>query len=231
MTRTRFGLAVLDMAGTTVADDGAVEDAFREALDVISASPTGSSAELALADPAAFIRQTMGQSKISVFTELFGGDVVVAEAANHAFETAFDRAIDLGDVTPLPGAVAAIRALQGAGIKVCLITGLSPASRDRIIVANKWEHLPDLVLSPIDAGRGRPWPDMVLTAVLRLAIDDVARVAVAGDSASDLEAGTRAGASVVAGVLSGVQSRQELEAAPHTHIIDSIADLPALLLG
>jgi len=44
-------------------------------------------------------------------------------------------------------------------------------------------------------------------------------------------AGTRAGASVVAGVLSGAHTRRELEDAPHTHIIDSVADLPALLLG
>ena len=231
MTRPTFGLAALDMAGTTVSDDGAVEDAFREALDATSASPSGASAALALADPAAYVRQTMGQSKIDVFTELFGGDTEVAERANLAFEAAFDRAIDLGDVAPLPGAVPAIRALQAAGIKVCLTTGFSPTTRQRILSAIGWDNLADLVLSPADAGRGRPWPDMILTAVVRLGIDDVAQVAVAGDTASDLVAGTRAGASVVAGVLSGAHTRRELEDAPHTHIIDSVADLPALLLG
>ena len=66
---------------------------------------------------------------------------------------------------------------------------------------------------------------MILTAVLRLRIDDVAEVAVVGDTTSDLLAGTRSGASVVVGVLSGAHAR-----APHTHLIDSVADLPGLLL-
>ena len=85
-------------------------------------------------------------------------------------------------------------------------------------------------LSPQDAGRGRPWPDMILHAVLQLRIDDVAEVAVVGDTASDLVAGTRAGASFVVGVLTGAHSRAELKEAPHTHIIESVVELPALLL-
>ncbi len=72
---------------------------------------------------------------------------------------------------------------------------------------------------------------MILTAVLRLEIEAVDDVAVAGDTVSDLVSGTRAGASVVAGVLTGAHSRSHLEAAPHTHIIDSIADLPGVLRG
>ena len=69
---------------------------------------------------------------------------------------------------------------------------------------------------------------MILSAVLRLGVDDVRQVAVAGDTASDLVAGTRAGAAVVAGVLTGAHTRAELGGAPHTHIIDSITDFPAL---
>jgi len=37
------------------------------------------------------------------------------------------------------------------------------------------------------------------------------------------------GAAVVAGVLTGAHTRAELERAPHTHIIASVADLPAIL--
>jgi phosphoglycolate phosphatase-like HAD superfamily hydrolase len=71
---------------------------------------------------------------------------------------------------------------------------------------------------------------MILTAVLRLRIDDVAEVAVVGDTSSDLLAGTRAGASLVIGVLSGAHTRAELARAPHTHVIGSVADLPDLVL-
>jgi phosphoglycolate phosphatase-like HAD superfamily hydrolase len=43
--------------------------------------------------------------------------------------------------------------------------------------------------------------------------------------------GRRSGASIVAGVLSGVHSRERLIKGGATHIIDSVADLPGLILG
>src|SRR5271165_6418925 len=62
-------LVVLDMAGTTVDDGGAVEEAFQRALDEV-----GLAAGNLAGDPADYIRRSMGQSKISVFSELLGGD-------------------------------------------------------------------------------------------------------------------------------------------------------------
>jgi phosphonatase-like hydrolase len=218
-------LVALDMAGTTVADDGAVEEAFQQALDAVDLT-----AGALRDDPHEYVRRTMGQSKITVFTELLGGDRHLAEQANAAFEAAFDQAVDRGEVAPMPGAESALTDLRRAGMRICLTTGFSPATRDRIIAALGWEGAIDLALSPADAGRGRPWPDMILTAVLRLRIDDVAEVAVVGDTASDLLAGHRSGASYVIGVLSGAHSRKELAQAPHTHLLASVADLPRLLL-
>jgi phosphonatase-like hydrolase len=219
-------MVALDMAGTTVADGGAVEEAFQRALDSMRLT----AGELR-ADPQEYVRRTMGQSKITVFTELLGGDRHRAEQANSAFEAAFDQAVDRGEVAAIPGAESAMRILRNAGMRICLTTGFSPATRDRIISALGWEGSVDLALSPADAGRGRPWPDMILTGVLRLRIDDVAEVAVVGDTSSDLLAGTRSGASLVIGVLSGAHSRAELARAPHTDVIDSVADLPELLLA
>ncbi len=218
-------MVAFDMAGTTVADAGAVEEAFQLALDAV-----GLTARDLRGEPRRYLRRTMGQSKIAVFTELLGGDRHRAEQANTAFEGAFDQAVERGEVEPMPGAEEAFTRLRDAGMRLCLTTGFSPVTRDRIVTALGWEGMVDLALSPVDAGRGRPWPDMILTAVLRLRIDDVAEVAVVGDTSSDLTAGTRAGASMVVGVLNGVHSRAELAAAPHTHLIGSVADLPALLL-
>jgi phosphonatase-like hydrolase len=223
---TPIRLVALDMAGTTVADGGAVEEAFQRALDVV-----GLTAGDLTEDPAAYVRRTMGQSKITVFTELLGGDRHRAEQANAAFELAFDHAVDRGEVSAIAGAEATLAVLREAGVRTCLTTGFSPATRDRIVAALGWEGAVDLTLSPADAGRGRPWPDMILTAVIRLHIDDVAQVAVVGDTSSDLLAGTRSGASLVAGVLTGAHTRHELGTAPHTHILDSVADLPDLVLG
>ena len=222
---TPIRLAALDMAGTTVADEGAVAEAFQSALDAV-----GLVAGDLMDDPGAYIRRTMGQSKITVFTELLGGDGHRAAQANEAFESAFDQAVDRGEVAALPGAEDAFAALRDGGVRICLTTGFSPATRDRILDALGWRGRVDLVLSPADAGRGRPWPDMILAAVLRLRIDDVAEVAVAGDTTSDLVAGSRSGASIVAGVLTGAHTRDELAEAPHTHLLNSIADFPALVL-
>jgi phosphoglycolate phosphatase-like HAD superfamily hydrolase len=54
-------------------------------------------------------------------------------------------------------------------------------------------------------------------------------VAVVGDTASDLEAGTRAGARAVVGVLSGAHDRTTLAAAPHTDLIDDVTELIGVL--
>jgi phosphonatase-like hydrolase len=224
----KITLVALDMAGTTVSDDGVVEQAFDRALAAVGGVPEPSP----VGDPKDFVRRTMGQSKIVVFTELFGGDGHRAARANAAFESAYDAAVDRGEVVALPGAVDTMAALRTAGVKVCLTTGFAPATRDRILAALGWDDdTVDLVLSPGDAGRGRPWPDMILTAVLRLGIDDVHQVAVAGDTASDLVAGWRAGAGIVAGVLTGAHGRSDLEAAPHTHILSGVADLSGLVLS
>jgi phosphoglycolate phosphatase len=217
-------LACLDMAGTTVSDDGTVEEAFTAAMDGEGIRPGTETFDTALA----YVRATMGQSKIVVFTEVFGGDGHTAQRANAAFELAYRTALAAGRVEPLPGAEATFERLAERGIKVCLTTGFSPVTRDAIIDALGWAGRVDLLLSPADAGRGRPYPDMILAAVIRLGIDDVAQVAVAGDTASDLLAARRAGAGVIAGVLSGAHGRAELESAPHTHIIDTIAQLPGI---
>ncbi len=84
-------LVVLDMAGTTVEDGGAVEEAFQRALDAV-----GLTAGTLAGDPGEYIRRTMGQSKINVFRELLGGDHHRAEQANDAFELAFDQAVERG---------------------------------------------------------------------------------------------------------------------------------------
>ena len=108
----------------------------------------------------------MGQSKIEVFRQILG-DEAAAQRANEAFEEHYAAAVAAGGVAPLPGAAEVIARAARAGIQVCLATG-SPRHQGRRIDALGWRPLIDLALSPADAGRGRPWPDMPLTALLRL---------------------------------------------------------------
>jgi phosphonatase-like hydrolase len=222
---SRFSVVCLDMAGTTVRDDNTVMEAFAAAIASRNLpAPAFSSAMK-------YARATMGQSKIEVFRRILGEEDA-ARAANAAFEKHYAGAVAAGAVSPMPGAVELFAACRAAGIKVCLCTGFAPVTRDAIADALGWRSLVDLFLSPADAGRGRPWPDMPLTALLRLGGDSVASLAVAGDTPADVESGLRAGAGLVAGVLSGDSARADLEAVPAATglagtplILDSVAGL------
>jgi phosphonatase-like hydrolase len=216
-------LAVLDMAGTTVADDGLVEQAFTAAIGAQGIEPGTPQYERMIEH----VRATMGESKITVFRALLDREEA-AQEANNAFEGAYSSLI--GGLKPIDGAEDAIRQLQDAGIKVCLTTGFSETTQHRILTALGWQQLADLTLCPAQAGRGRPYPDMVLRALLELRADGVQNVAVAGDTAYDMATGIRAGAGIVAGVLTGAHGKQQLDAAGATHVLESVRDLPGLLL-
>jgi len=170
----------------------------------------------------------MGQSKIVVFRAIFG-DEDRAQAANAAFETTYDSLIDQGLAEPIPGAEKAITTLREAGIKVALTTGFSRSTQDKLLVALGWESLADLTLSPAEAGRGRPYPDLILTALLKLSIDDVHQIAVLGDTSNDVLSGIRSGASIVAGTLTGAHDEQQLRDAGATHIVPSVTEFAELL--
>lgn len=221
-----FEIAVLDMAGTTVADDGLVEKAFSRAMDQVAVEASDEQ-RVAMLE---YVRATMGESKISVFRALLG-DGSRAQEANAAFERAYGDLIDDGLCSALPGAQEAIDRLRSGGIKVALTTGFSRATLSRILTALDWERLPDLTLCPADAGRGRPYPDLALTALLALEGTAVGALAVVGDTAHDMRSGRAAGAGLVAGVLTGAHETDQLLQAGADQVLESIAHLPPLVLG
>ncbi|MEU9853897.1 phosphonatase-like hydrolase [Streptomyces sp. NPDC047974] len=221
-TKNTLDLVVLDMAGTTVADDGLVERAFTAAAERLGEDP---------ATMIDHVRATMGESKISVFRHLLGGDETRARQANTAFEEAYGELVSEGLIAPVPGAAETIGELRGQGRTVVLTTGFARVTQDAILDALGWRDLADLTLCPADAGgRGRPYPDLVLAALLRTgAVDDVRRTAVAGDTSYDMLTGARSGAGIVAGVLTGAHGEHALKEHGATHVLASVADLPAAI--
>ncbi|MEU2505477.1 phosphonatase-like hydrolase [Streptomyces sp. NPDC007863] len=221
-TQNTLDLIVLDMAGTTVADDGLVERAFTAAAERLGEDP---------ATMIDHVRATMGESKISVFRHLLGGDETRARQANAAFEEAYGELVSEGLIAPVPGAAETVAELRGQGRTVVLTTGFARVTQDAILDALGWRDLADLTLCPADAGgRGRPYPDMVLAAFLRTgAVDDVRRTVVAGDTSYDMLTGARSGAGIVAGVLTGAHGEPALTEHGATHVLASVADLPAAI--
>ena len=218
-----FALAVLDMAGTTVRDDGAVDEAFTSALSSVGIGvddPRFASAQ-------AYVRDTMGQSKADVFAALLEPDD--AARATDEFARAYERIVAEGRVAPMEGAAevfAALRARGREGVPDHRVRAEHPrcvARRIGLGGARGPGALPGR-LRPGTAGArhdprrhgapGRP---------------DAGAVAVVGDTTSDLEAGTNAGARAVIGVLSGAHDRKALSAAPHTDLIDDVTGLIGVL--
>jgi phosphoglycolate phosphatase len=224
--RPPIRVVALDMAGTTISDDGVVMEAFHEALADAGLAET--SPEWAAADQV--VRETMGQSKIEVFRRVLGAAPAAGRACA-AFEDAYEKSVLAGRVTALPGAEILLEKLRAHGVKTCLTTGFSGATRDLLLHQLGWKHAADLVLSPADAGRGRPFPDLLWTAMLCLGAGSVDEVAVAGDTTSDMESGRRAGVSLRCGVLTGADDETRLRAGGATHVLASVADLLPLIEG
>ena len=215
-------LICFDMAGTTMVDNGLVLEAFRGTIDELGV--LGEEAETA----EAYVVETMGQSKIEVFTALFGDRAVTA---NETFERHFIEAAQELGVSEIAGARSTVEVLRGFGLKVALTTGFSPATREALIDVLGWSDLFEIRISPADAGRGRPAPDMLLVCALRTQISAMNCLMAVGDTASDMQAGRRAGAGVCVGVLSGNDDELRLKASGADNVVNSVVDLlgfPAL---
>ena len=225
MQHERIQLAVVDMAGTTVMDDGLVVNAFEAAATAVGVPESGPERERARQ----YVLDTMGQSKISVFRALFGSEEL-AQQANAAFERAYEQLIDEGKAAPIAGATEAISRLRENGIRVALTTGFSGTTQEKLLAALGWQSLADLVLAPGDGVRGRPYPDLILTALMRLEADSVFNVAALGDTTSDIESALRAGVAIAAGTLTGAHNDRQLRDAGATHVVGSITDFAELIL-
>lgn len=225
LSQSSIQLAVIDMAGTTVADDGLVVSSFEAAATAAGLPAEGPKREHARQ----YVLDTMGQSKIVVFRALFGAEHL-AQRANAAFEAAYTAAIDEGRARPIDGAAEAITRLRDAGVKVALTTGFSGSTQEKLLAALGWQSIADLVLAPGDGVRGRPYPDLILTALVRLQADGVGNVAALGDTSNDVDSALRAGCAIAAGTLTGAHDQGQLHDAGATHVVKSVAEFADLIL-
>jgi phosphonatase-like hydrolase len=217
-------LVVLGLAGTTVEDDGLVERAFGIAAAAAGIGDTLEERDSALE----YVRETMGQAKIAVFRALTT-DEDQAQHANAEFESAYAALAEGDELRPVAGADELIHLLRASGVKVALTTSFSRTTTDAVLGALGWEDIADITLTPAEAGRGRPYPDLPLTALLRTRATSVEGMVVVGDTASDIVSGIAAGAGLVVGVLTGAHDEETLLEAGADVVIQSIADLPSLL--
>jgi phosphoglycolate phosphatase len=225
----RISLVCCGLVGTMVGDghdqESMVERAFAEAIATQGVVAGTSDFARCMAQ----VSRGRGRSTADVFDSLFPGNQARAQAAGIAFVRSYRSAVGRTGLAATPGAEEAIDKLVGSGIRVCLVTGLPRGTLNLILDTLGWRGHGQLALCPDDAPRAFPWPDLVLTALLRLGVDDVRDVAVASGTEHAMAAGRRAGARILAGVRTGPHTSARMRAAGATDLIASVAELPDLV--
>ena len=217
-------LVCYDLEGIVV-DDEVVERAFAEAIATLGIV-TGTEAYTR-----SMVRFDRGRGRppADILRELFAGDESRAQAASLAFGRSFSLAVERFGVASSVETLAPFGKISEAGRRVCPLTSLP-----RDATGTLFDHLrsrgpADLMLCADDAPRGFPWPDLVLTAGLRLQVSDVREVAMVSATEAGLRAGARAGAGMVIGVTRNRKRLPAMRDAGATDVVDDIAALPDLL--
>jgi phosphoglycolate phosphatase len=220
-------LACFGLIGTTVADDGILERAYAEAI-ATQGVVTGTAA---YARSMAQVHRARGKAVPDVLRELFPGNEARAQAAHLAFDKSLSGILKWTSVRPVPGAAEVFAELAGIGLRICVISSVSHRQLAAVLTALDWHGRVDLMLGSDDAPRGAPAPDPVLQAMLLLGVHDVRETVVVQATESGVVSGRAAGAAMVAGVLTGTHPAARLRAAGATHLLASVADVPAVLGG
>lgn len=90
-------------------------------------------------------------------------------------------------------------------------------------------HEIDALVTAGDVVNGRPSPDMIRKAMELLSISNPEAVLKAGDSDIDIEEGKNAGCGITVGVLSGAQTREQLQLANPDYILESLAEVDQII--
>ena len=212
---------VCDMAGTTVRDAGQVPEAFTSALAAHGIPVT----------PQA-INSLRGASKRLAILNLIPENADRDRRAEQVYATFVQHLARVfnGTVEPVPGAREMIDTLRRRGLRVALNTGFDRETTNLLLDALGWrDGVVDAVVCGDEVKEGRPAPYMIFRCMEATGVTDVRRVANVGDTVLDLQAGYNSGASFNIGVLSGAHKREQMQMQPHTHLLDSVAELPQLL--
>lgn len=217
----RIRLVIFDIAGTIIEDHGEVLSSFRAALEKNGISAT--EAEL---------REWKGASKQEVIRHF------VARAPGESSQSRIDQTYadfrrlleeHYRTVTPIAGAEQTFAWLREYDILIATTTGFYREVNNLILEKTGWKKWFAASISSSDVKQGRPAPFMIFRAMEEARVSSVAEVVNVGDTPLDLQAGSNAGVAGVVGVLTGLHKEERLRGEPHTHIIQSVQEVPALL--
>jgi phosphonatase-like hydrolase len=216
-------LIIFDIAGTIVEDHGEVVSAFAAALQANGILFTQEE-----------LKQWKGASKREVIRhfvehgESTSDPNETVEATYRCFRAELES-LYAQRIQPIDGAAATFAWCRDHGILLATTTGFYREISDLILDKTAWRDLFAANISSSDVRQGRPAPYMIFRAMEAAGVQNVREVINVGDTPLDLQAGSNAGVRCVIGVLTGAHDRESLLREPHTHILESIAELPDLL--
>jgi phosphonatase-like hydrolase len=132
-------------------------------------------------------------------------------------------------VISIPGAEETFAWLRDRGILMATTTGYHRKLSDSLLQRVGWSGKFQATICSDEVALGRPAPYMIFRAMEAARVTKVAQVITVGDTPLDLQAGANAGVRGIVGVLSGAHSAERLKREPHTHIVPSVAELPAVI--
>jgi len=220
-------LAIFDIAGTLMEDTGVLVRSFLQAFELGGVPATEEE-----------IDEWRGAAKRDVIRNLVSKHLSrqLAQAGNMVEEiyATFRRLLEENykkeAIRPINGAEDTLNWLRSKNILLATTTGFYREVRDLILERLGWDgSFFDCNVCSDDVPKGRPAPYMIFQCMSRLGVLDVDRVIAIGDTPLDMQAGCNAGCRGVIGVLTGSHGIETLGMTRHTHIIPSVASLPALL--
>lgn len=218
-------LVVFDIAGTIIEDHGEVIDAFCTAL-AANGMPVS----------AADLKEFKGASKREVITRFVQlhwsndpGNPERIDRTYAAFCLELEGKYANGGVKPIAGAANTFAWLKAHDVFCATTTGFYRAVTDQILGAAGWLDQFVANVCSDEVRLGRPAPYMIFRAMEAAGVDDVKQVLNVGDTPLDIQAGHRAGMLGTIAVLTGVHTEARLRAEGPSHLIASVAELPALI--
>ncbi len=239
--KNEIKMAMFDLSGTTVYDDTGVRDCLYKAAQQYKLNVTPDE-----------ILLHMGTNKIHLYQFLISRsrgnnidfrdfeknlDPATYDEAKEIYETYVKIMIDhyKKEVKEVEGTSDVFRWCHENDIKVATDTGFHNDVTSAIMDGLGWvrDGLVDLSvdLDMVPGGMGRPAPFMIFHAMQHFNIQSVREVIKLGDTPADMLEGYNAGCRAVIGVMSGPRPVTAWGKYWHTHVIESVKNLPELIEG
>ncbi|OGL34622.1 hypothetical protein A3F65_00805 [Candidatus Saccharibacteria bacterium RIFCSPHIGHO2_12_FULL_47_16b] len=153
-----------------------------------------------------------------------GSDIDLIHATHREFH---DNNLDL--IADYNGLINMLSQLKKAKLKLGVFTSRGP-STPKVLANAKIDKFFEVVITAADVAHHKPHPEGLLKALESLNAEPK-KAAMLGDSVYDVEAGKNAGVALTIGITHGFGTRESLEDAKPDFIVDSLAEIPPILLG